>query len=289
MRQNIPSPLRRQSIHKRQLSSVSGAESFETTINDDNERNFIRPGAALIRSMRRCQCQWLPLLDEWGVVDVVLTKYEIVWFGSKFITGTWDEHIDRKRDAIVRALQTKKGGKGMRLCDVAVGRELLGRLPLCDVDEIRVQRAPSGTSAFPIKKRKKVDVEKGLEAGNLIAEFWEKPSERRADQDEKPDQRWSKVTEDILTLHSRQGTLLLRFLVDLLDEEKDKKDQDKENVEAKFSLKEGALLWCLTVSHLCGPQQLRQKRPNFGENREKELLDFVENVDRKREKSFKLF
>eukprot|EP00558_Chaetoceros_sp_UNC1202_P007068 CAMPEP_0197243742 /NCGR_PEP_ID=MMETSP1429-20130617/9094_1 /TAXON_ID=49237 /ORGANISM="Chaetoceros sp., Strain UNC1202" /LENGTH=514 /DNA_ID=CAMNT_0042704007 /DNA_START=10 /DNA_END=1551 /DNA_ORIENTATION=+ len=243
LQRETPSSLRRKSMHKKQASSVSEANSFETVANDENERNFFRPGSALIRSMRRCQCKWLPLLDEWEIVDVVLTKYELVWFGSKFITGTWDEHIDRNRDTVMRALQTKKGGKGMRLCDVAVGRELLGRLPLCDIDEIKVQRAPPGINAFPTTKRKKTDVERGFGMENIIAEFWEDPDQHRAHQTENPNQRWNQVTEDVLVLHSRQGTLSLRFLVDLLDEEKVIQDKDQKSSECKFSMRQGALVW----------------------------------------------
>jgi hypothetical protein len=47
-------------------------------------------------------------------------------------------------------------------------------------------------------------------------------------------------------------------------------------------MKEGALLWCQTISHLCGPRQLKQKLPHFGENADKELLDFIEMQDRRK-------
>jgi len=276
-----PSSFRKTSKYYRQISSGSIVE--ET--NDDNHYNFIRPASALIRSMRRCQCKWLPLLDDWEVVDVVVTKYELVWFGSKSISGLWDEHIDSKRDAVQNALRANKGGKGMRLCDVAVGREILGRLPLSDIDQIKVQRFPPGGKMLPTRKRKKNDVENGIISSDFNAEFWADLNRINQTHEGDLDDRWTPVMEDDLMLHSPQGTLHLRFLVDLLDEEALGGNPDSsKDIQQTFRTK-GALLWCQTVSHVCGPQQLKQKLPHFGEERREELLDFVEVADKK--KTFK--
>jgi hypothetical protein len=276
-----PSLFRKRSIYDRQMSLRSRASSDGSTgrnNNEDNKYNYIRPAAALIRSMRRCQCKWLPLLDEWGVVDVVLTTYEIVWLGPKPVSGLWDDHIDSKRDAVKHKLRNQQGGKGMSLCDVVVGREVLGRLPLNDINQIKVQRLPLGQNHV-YKRNGRRDVEDVHGIDEFESEFWADSKDDRQMYKENSDSRWSSIMEDDLILHSPQGTLHLRFLVDLLDEEA--KEEETVNCYS-FETKKGALLWCQTVSHLCGPQQLKQPLQHLGGKREDELLDFVEVVDPKK-------
>lgn len=276
-----PSLFRKRSIYDRQMSLMSRASSEGSTgrnNNEDNEYSFIRPAAALIRSMRRCQCKWLPLLDEWEVVDVVLTTYEIVWLGPKPVSGLWDDRIDSKRDAVQHKLRNQQGGKGMSLCDVVVGREVLGRLPLNDINQIKVQRLPLGQSHVSKRKGRR-DVEDVHGIDEFESEFWADSKDDRQMYKENSDSRWSSVMEDDLILHSPQGALHLRFLVDLLDEEA----KEKRTVNCySFETKKGALLWCQTVSHLCGPQQLKQPLQHLGGKREDELLDFMEVVDPKK-------
>jgi len=266
---------KRKSLHDRQMSRASSEGSIGRNNNEDNEHNFIRPAAALIRSMRRCQCKWLPLLDDWEVVDVILTKYEIVWLDPKPVSRFWDENIDSKRDAIKKMIRSQNGGKGMSLCDVVVGREVLGRLPLSDISQIKVQRFPPGERHPSKRKGRKRDVENVHENADFASEFWADSKVSRQQYGENSD-RWTSIMEDDLVLHSPQGSLCLRFLVDLLDEET--KDEKATNVQS-FGTKEGALLWCQTVSHLCGPHQLKQQLMHFGEQRDLELLDFVEAVE----------
>lgn len=281
---DTPSSLR--AFTRKHLSNLSEAGSATIERNDDNGHNFVRPASALIRSMRRCQCKWLPLLDEWEVVDVVLTKYELVWFGPQSIGGIWDDQIEKKKDEMESALREKKGGRGMRLCDVAVGRELLGRLPLTDIDQIKVQRLPShaGNLRKPpsraksfLRSKKKGDVENGADEENFSAEFWSKQRSNLSSdrvQVGTAEVRWHAVMEDALVAHTPQGTLHLRFLVDLIDEES-KDPTERCDIHDLQQKKEGAILWCQTISHICGASQLKkQKLPHFGEA--DELLDFVE-------------
>jgi len=281
---DTPSSLR--AFTRKHISSLSEAGSATIERNDDNGHNFVRPASALIRNMRRCQCKWLPLLDEWEVVDVVLTKYELVWFGPQSLGGIWDDQIEKKTDEMERALRENKGGRGMRLCDVAVGRELLGRLPLTDIDQIKVQRLPSHgrSSRKPplraksfLRGKKKRDVENGADEENFSTEFW---SKQRHNQNGDRVQvgtaefRWHEVMEDALVAHTPQGTLHLRFLVDLIDEES-KDPTETRDIHDLQQKKKGAILWCQTMSHICGASQLKkQKLPHFGEA--DELLDFVE-------------
>jgi len=274
--QKIPSSFRRRNIYEKQMSKVSSEGSLGRNTNEDNEYNFIRPAAPLIRSMRRCQCKWLPLLDAWESVDVILTTYEIVWLGPKPVSKLWDERIDSKRDAIKNMIRSQQGGKGMSLYDVVVGREVLGRLPLSDIDQIKVQRLPPGEKHPSKRKGKRRDVEDVHETFDLTSEFWADSKDSRQTYKENATERWTNVLEDDLVLHSPQGTLCLRFLVDLLDEES--KDETDMNIQS-FGTKEGALLWCQTVSHLCGPQQLKQQLTHLGETRDQELLDFVEVLE----------
>ncbi len=270
---DTPASLRK-TLHK--SISIAGSDTIIER-NEDNDHNFIRPASTLIRRMRRCQCKWLPLLDSWEVVDVVVTKYEIVWFGPQSIGGLWDENIERKKDEMYTSLQTTKGGKGMRLCDVAVGRELLGRMPLADIDQIKVHRSPQILAHSTKRKKSRRDVESGASNGhNFQREFWSDDQGTTGGSFDNPQDRWNAVQEDVLMLHSPQGVLCLRYLVDLLGEE-NTDTQDKTGARMyDFSRKsEGAMLWCQTISHVCGASQLKkQKLPNFGES--DELFDFVE-------------
>ncbi len=272
-----PSSLRKHSFVGRQISISES--SIGELINDDNEYNFVRPAAALVRSMRRCQCKWLPLLDNWEEVDVVMTKFEIVWLSPKPISGLWDDQIDSKIVELKKKLRQQKGGKGISLSDVVVGREVLGRLPINDITEIKVVRMPPGTKHILTKKEKKIDIEKAEASSNdFNCEFWTDDSENRLKFTPVTNDRWGKVMEDDLVLHSPQGTLCVRFLVDLLAEGRKEKRSTNPYI---FDTNEGSLLWCQTISHLCGTQQLKQTLPNFGKESKVELIDFVEIGDPK--------
>jgi hypothetical protein len=128
-------------------------------------------------------------------------------------------------------------------------------------------------------------VEDVSDMNNFRCEFWEESIKTSDLYIDTTEDRFRRVVEDDLILSSPQGTLCLRFLVDLVDEEKSQRKDFKMNY---FGMKEGALLWCQTLSHLCGPQQLKQKLPHFGADAERELQDFVEIRD-DRENSPQLF
>ena len=57
-------------------------QEMEKEFQADNnlESSFTAPNARLIRNLRRCEFRLLPVLTEWTVVDVAITKYEIVLF-----------------------------------------------------------------------------------------------------------------------------------------------------------------------------------------------------------------
>jgi hypothetical protein len=278
------SSMRRKSMSRRRMhKSVGSSSSIGENLTDENDGNLIRPLASLVRSMRRCQYKWLPLLDTWQEVDLVLTKFELVWLATKPFNGLWDKDVETRRDSVSKLLRSRKGGKGISLSDTVVGREIIGRLPLEDIEEIKVHRFPPNLKLQKQKIREQ-DAENASDEFHFSSEFWAESLETPSLYIGYPDERFQRVVEDNLLLHSRQGTLCLRFLVDLVDEEK----REHRNTNVNYlGMKEGALLWCQTISHLCGPRQLKQKLTYFGENAEKELLDFVEIQDRKSHQLFK--
>lgn len=271
-----PSVERRQAMidGKNVQRSVSfGPSILEDNVFDDAKSNFIRPGAPLIQTMRRCQCKWLPLLDDWEVVDVLLTEHELVWL-APISFGSLEDAANNNA--------LKVGGKGMSLSDVVLDRVVLGRLALCDIDHMKVQRCPPLEEKLSMPKISERDVEYASESSEFSSECWGKmrndtPPLRYG---ECPDKRFLHVMEDKLILQSPQGTLCLRFLVDLVDEECRRFDDRTTNIYS-FGEKNGALSWCQAISHVCGPQQLKQKLNHFGQDEDKELLDFVEMNERK--------
>ena len=269
---------RKPSFERRQAMMIDGKKvqrsvSFGPSL--DTKSNFIRPGAPLIQTMRRCQCKWLPLLDDWEVVDVLLTRYELVWL-APISFGSLEDAA--KNNAL------KVGGKGMSLNDVVLDRVVLGRLDLCDIDHMKVQRCPPLEEKLSMPKLSERDIEYASESSEFSSECWEKMRNDtpplRYLYGECPDKRFLLVMEDKLILQSPQGTLCLRFLVDLVDEECRQFDDRTTNIYS-FGQKNGALLWCQTISHVCSNHQLKQKLNHFGQEEEKELLDFVEMNERK--------
>jgi hypothetical protein len=238
----------KQSSYSRSVSIGSVKSAIDSI--EENERTFDRPASNLIRTMRRCQCQWLPLLDSWEDVDVVLTKYELAWFATTSADSSWDDEANEK-DAISRRLLKKSGGgKGLRLCDVVSGRELLGRIQLHDIESVKVMRYP--TESKEASQRKVLlenDEEFGKEPSGLVSEYWQEG--KQSTEYENVEERWSGVTEDVLTIRTPQGTLCLRFLVDLLSAEEMLSIAPRENTPSKKKRKEeGALLWCKTILYI---------------------------------------
>lgn len=257
--------------------SLGSARSVADSV-EDTERAFQRPASVLIRNMRRCQCQWLPLLDSWEDVDVVLTKYELAWFGVNTIDNFSDLEGNQKHGESRRILQDSGGGKGMRLCDVIKGRELMGRLLLDDIESVKIIRFLPGSKNIIQES----DVERNQEQQGFTCEYW---NEGVKNNDfGSIEQRWSEVTEDVLSIRTPQGTLSLRFLIDLISEEKesDKRDSDQSYKEQRKE--EGALLWLKTIIHSQSKEKVNlesdqaMQDDNFG--------DFIETVRETKTKKF---
>jgi hypothetical protein len=174
----------------------------------------------------------------------------LAWFATTSADSSWDDEANEK-DAISRRLLKKSGGgKGLRLCDVVSGRELLGRIQLHDIESVKVMRYP--TESKEASQRKVLlenDEEFGKEPSGLVSEYWQEG--KQSTEYENVEERWSGVTEDVLTIRTPQGTLCLRFLVDLLSAEEMLSIAPRENTPSKKKRKEeGALLWCKTILYI---------------------------------------
>ena len=154
---------------------------------------LINPSARLIRSMRRCERRLSPMLKDWAVVDVAITKHEIVYFdaspGSQDVDLTKD--VERLQKTTKDALLATRGGRGLRLCDIAAGRKIVGHLELADVTSIKVERfekRDEGAAENP-------DVEEDANDIDLEHEYWKearasgRPFEPRS-------YRWKHSNED---------------------------------------------------------------------------------------------
>lgn len=58
--------------------TIAESPSYSRSLEESGMDNFRNPDAPLIRSIRRCQYKFPPLMPEWKVADLLLTKYEIV-------------------------------------------------------------------------------------------------------------------------------------------------------------------------------------------------------------------
>ena len=194
---------------------------------------FSFPDSTLVRSMRRCERKFLPLFNEWETVDVVTTRREIVLFAvtnnnmdEQLKPDTNDSKI-RHTLAIQRAMASTNGGKGLRLCDVAYGRKMIGSMLISDIDNIKLKVYQSknetfdlNTSAHGHSKRRSLNEESGrtLTDDILEEEYW-----RQSNIDSEylaigREERWQNISkEERLFLHSTSNncTLQLRFFVDL--------------------------------------------------------------------------
>jgi hypothetical protein len=219
---------------------------------------FRSPGAQLVRSMRRCDRKLLPILNRWTVVDVVLTRFEIVYFEILHA-----EESARRDDAVRKALKATKGGKSLRLCDVAKGRRIIGRLEISEIECMTVQRHIGAVdTADEEKNRPDTDVR--------TVEYW-KDAPVSSVQFSRP-YRWNQIRQDqlhIKTIHGR--TLCLRFYSDLESTELGAKHvTNNATIE-----KNNAFQWVQTIGRFCGPDQLKQHLPHFGDGTDDELRDYL--------------
>jgi hypothetical protein len=242
---------------------------------DESAAQFFSPNARLIRSMRRCDRKLLPLLDKWAVVDVVMTKFEIVYFDASDVDDIGahtnpTQHLKRMK-AARQAIVATKGGKGLRLRDVAFGRRVVGHQELKSFEDIHVERIlPHETDVIE---------ESGEEPHT--DEFWKEHVEI-VDESGCPSRnsRWMRVKEDRLKLKTKHDTLYLRFYSDLDSFEHNTERMDDESEKEGDIFKDNALQWCQTIGRLIGAGHLKQDLPHFGgDDDNDELRDYLLVVD----------
>lgn len=254
----------------------------EAAESKENIAAFVAPNGRLLRSMRRCDRKLLPLLDKWTAVDVVITRWEIVYFDASDVEGPYgpeyNEEDIKNIESVRQAMIATKGGKGLRLRDVAMGRKVVGHLTLSTVDSVHVDRI------MPCESQVQAEVPIGHSKSDIQVEFWRSTSKNSARETRHSREAlWSKVKQDHLRVQSELGTctLLLRYYSDLEDSE-DNQERDANERENDGPLfKDNAFQWCQTIARLCGANQLKQKLPNFGSDNEAELRDYLVIVDAK--------
>ena len=253
-----------------ELDAVLDSEERQTDV--DHLSMLIEPNAPLIRSMRRCERRLLPLLNHWTVVDVVMTEFEVVYFDVTGVdetndatSGSFTGSMQQRRASVRSALVATKGGKRLRLRDVAACRKIVGHFDLRSIDLVKVQRY----LAPPVVEGRDVDED---DKALIQEEYWKPRSSTEESKNALTDpvlirasntKRWERVQEDQLKINSPQGVLYLRFFADL--EEMEMSPSVGEAAKGKI-YKNEALLWCQTLARLCGAEQLKQKLPsNVGE------------------------
>ena len=238
---------------------------------EESHSMFVAPNARLLRSMRRCDRRLLPILKEWVTVDVVITQFEIVYFEAR---ESDDMEQNQETKTALLALQATKGGKGLRLRDVAAGRKVVGHLDLADVSDIHVERD------MPLENFSHLDEVELLSADKeeVSSEYWLDPQVAKARANKSSRKlRWARIKEDRLKLVSIHGSLILRFYSDL-DDIESHMDIAAMEQESGILKKDIALQWAQTLVHSCGREQLKQALPHFGEGNSDELRDYLELV-----------
>jgi hypothetical protein len=257
------------------LEFVVDKELMALESSDTNTRMFIAPNAQLVRSMRRCDRRLLPLLNRWAAVDVVMTKYELVYFEAS------DSLESDAANNVLLAVKATKGGKGLRLCDVAMGRKVVGHLELSEITELHVERDTPLKDTASLDKRTEEYNRLHIDESDedlLHAEYWIRPSDVATKSSQRTrNDRWAKANEDRLKLVSPHGTLILRFYSDLHSSEAEKQG-DGNVLDCEHITKDVCLQWAQTIARVCGRSQLKQSLPHFGQNSEEELRDYLEVV-----------
>ena len=247
-------------------------EHFDSRVSDLEERvggssvELTFPNARLVRSMRRCDCEFIPLLNKWSVVDVAVTRYEMVYFDA--IDVDQDASLDAPGEFSRQAIMATKGGKGLRLCDVATGRRIVGHLHLSEIDSVHVERH------LPHERKADAVECPGVEVDKT--EFWKKVSGRSHANGIKRGDEWCGIKQDVLRIHTKHGhTLNLRFYSDLEDAENHAERLASENEKTGNLFKNNAFQWAQTIGRVRGSSQLQQKLPHFGDDTSEELRDFL--------------
>jgi len=232
--------------------------SVAPTHNLDQLTPFDAPEARLVRSMRRADRKLLPILPKWTVVDVVMTRFEMVYFDAT------DSHRDSVADATLQAVKATKGGKGLRLKDVAVGRKVVGHLLLTDIHSLAIERYMPHDEVD--------DGDEGPEDVVAETEYWKDDVLHFTRSD-----AWKQNIQDTLAIHTtHQSTLYLRFYSDLEESElhPERLEAVKEEGEPQ-PFKNNASQWVQTLGRFCGPDQLQQSLPHFGKDADEELRDYM--------------
>ena len=252
---------------------------------DDQNYNFKSPNARLIHSMRRCDRKFLPLLDKWTTVDVLITRFEVVYLEVAPDDNSREDSASN--DCIREALKATKGGKGLRLCDVVAGRRVTGRVNIADINCLHVERyLPYENDHDEIDT---VTSHDGPAVEVESIEYWmvssSRPSLLNSFNNPTRTQQWCHVKEDHLTMETASGTLVLRFFADLEDAK-----QHPEHLSAELEadgrlFQNNALQWVKSIAKVCGPEQLtKQDITHFGENSSDELRDYIVTIDRKKKR-----
>ena len=235
--------------------------------------DFSYPTARLIRRVRRCERLLLPLLGEWIVVDVAITKHELILFNV--VDEDDEEYFSSMGLDTADQCSFSNGGMGMPLCEVARGRKVVSKFDIDLIDlvdiEHRVAMSQKDNSTVDAEANRDTDLmECWHGGGNTIDDY--KASAMTT--------RWSCVNEDRLKIHFKHNTLFLRFFADLngMEQEMSKGTNQQivgDNVGAE------AKVWCCTIARLRGASNLRrQSLPHFGADVADEIEDFIEPVDR---------
>ena len=162
----------------------------------------------------------------------------------------------------------------MRLCDVALGRKVVGHLDFADVTEVHVAKDDVPVSDMTLVEKAAVLFN---QEQDLNVEHWSNlcsgihSSEKYA-----RIIRWALIPEERLKISTNSGTLYFRFYSDLAYFEAKNSGETPQNCHAVE--RDIAFQWAETISRICGRNQLQQYLPHFGEKNESELLDYLEVV-----------
>ena len=246
-------------------------DTDQEALEEKTKSPFIAPNARLLRSMRRGDRKLFPLLKDWVTVDIVVTQFEIVYFDAHGVQDNSQAKSDTSSSML--ALQATKGGKGLRLCDVAKGRKVVGHLNLGDVTQVHVEQDLPLADLTLLQEGELLPSEQT----DLPSEFWLDPFSTTARTSRHSRQlRWAKVKEDRLKLESIHGTLVFRFYSDLDDIESH--TEECASLKKDILKKDIAFQWAQTITHCCGRDQLKQDLPHYGEGNTDELRDILEIV-----------
>ncbi len=66
---------------------LNSTKALKPSFDKENACLLIELDTPLIQKMRRCERRLLPLLNRWDLVDVTMTKYELVYFDATDTTS----------------------------------------------------------------------------------------------------------------------------------------------------------------------------------------------------------